>query len=196
MYLVCLLLVDQKKDLLSNIELNLWFLPIECNIFLKETLAGSSSPFLNESTSNLLIFLNAGSIRWSKLLFFWLCCYFRSIFVLLNPCFIFYKKNDIIINGHRNNYEITFSASNHKFTPVTLLFCSVNRQSFVHDKWSSISQLTNEKSKDLQKVLGYMIEIVAATCKVGTGGWFASPSFPGFSVVCRLYNNSINFLMS
>ena len=61
----------------------------------KEFLVGSSVPFLNESTNNLLLCLNVGSIRWSKLLF--LGCvvisdlYLFQKIVLLNLCFIFLK---------------------------------------------------------------------------------------------------------
>ena len=36
----------------------------------KKFLVESSSPFLNESTNNLLVFLNVGSIKQSKLLLF------------------------------------------------------------------------------------------------------------------------------
>ena len=36
----------------------------------KEYLVGTLSPFLDEFTNNLLIFLNVGSIKQSKLLFF------------------------------------------------------------------------------------------------------------------------------
>ena len=104
-----------------------------------------------------------------------------------------------------------------KLTRVMLLFCSINTQSFVHDKSSSISQFINGNSRDFQKLLRYLSGIVTSTCKVGTGGRFASPSFPGISGMFPtilfyikmiyhlkpyhhyqfcLYNNSINFLMS
>ena len=60
---------------------------------LKEFLVGLSIPFLNESTNNLLIFLNVGSIRQFKLLFFGYVAisdlYLLQEIVLLNPCFIF-----------------------------------------------------------------------------------------------------------
>ena len=36
----------------------------------KKYLGESASPFLNESTNNLLVFLNIGSIKQSKLLLF------------------------------------------------------------------------------------------------------------------------------
>ena len=59
----------------------------------KEFLVGLSMPFLNESTNNLLIFLNVGSIRQFKLLFFGCVAisdlYLLQEIVLLNPCFIF-----------------------------------------------------------------------------------------------------------
>ena len=62
-----------------------------------------------------------------------------------------------------------------KFTPVILLFCSINTQSFVHYKLSSISQFINGKSGDFQKLLRYLSGIVTSAFKVGTGGRFASP---------------------
>ena len=64
-----------------------------CNIYL----VGSSVPFLNESTKNLLMmFLNVGSIRQSKLLFF-NCAVISDLYmfqeiVILNLCFIFSKN--------------------------------------------------------------------------------------------------------
>ena len=80
-------------------------------------------------------------------------------------------------------------------TPVILLFCSINTQSFVHDKSSSISQFINGKSRDLQKLLRYFSEIVTSTLKVGTVGQFASPLFPGvfgvFPTIFILYSNDL-----
>ena len=70
-----------------------------------------------------------------------------------------------------------------KFTPVMLLFCSINMQSFVYDKSSLILQFINGKSRDLQTLLKYSIGIGTSTFKVGAGGQFASPSFPGLSGV-------------
>ena len=64
-----------------------------------------------------------------------------------------------------------------------LLFCSINTQFFVHDKSSSISRFISGKSRDLKKLLRYLSGIVTSTYKVGTGGQFASPSFPGLSGV-------------
>ena len=59
-------------------------------------LVGTTLPFLNESASNQLIFLNAGLIRKSKLLFFG-CVVTSDLYlfhkiVLLNSCFIFSKS--------------------------------------------------------------------------------------------------------
>ena len=42
-----------------------------------------------------------------------------------------------------------------------MLFRSINTQSFVHDKSSPISQFTNGKSRDLQKLLRYLNGIVS-----------------------------------
>ena len=82
-----------------------------------------------------------------------------------------------------------------KFTPVMLLFCSINTQSFVHDKPSSFSQFINDKSRDLQKLLRYLSGIVNSMCKVGTGGQFASPPFRGlsgvFPTIFVLYSNDL-----
>ena len=140
--------------------------------------------------------------------------------VLLNPCYIFYKNLILSFIDKVTTGKQSFVLVITKFTPAMLLFCSVNAQSFVHDKSSSISQFVNGKSKDLQKELRYMIEIVTSTCKIGTGGRFASPSFPSLSGLVFtqlflfyiqiyyhlkhyhqhhqfcLYNNSIKFLMS
>ena len=82
-----------------------------------------------------------------------------------------------------------------KFTPVMLLFSSINTQSFVRDKSSSISQFTNSKSIDLQKLLRYLSGIVTSTFKADTGGRFVSLSFPGLSGVVPsifvLYSNHL-----
>ena len=76
-----------------------------------------------------------------------------------------------------------------------LLFCYINKQYFVHDKSSSISQFINGKLVDLQKLLRYLSGIVYSTLKVGTGGRFASPSFPGisgvFPTIFVLYSNDL-----
>ena len=79
------------------------------------------------------------------------------------------------------------------------------------------SQIIIGKSRNLQKLLRHLSEIVTSTFKVGTVCRFASPSFPGRAGVFptifvlhlndlpskalsyyqfRLYINSINFLMS
>ena len=105
-----------------------------------------------------------------------------------------------------------------------LLFCPINTHFLTHDKSSSISQFINGKSRKRQKLLRYLSGIVTSTFKVdtfGCGGQSASPSFPDCSGLLvfsysflfyikmiyhlkyykqhhqfRLYNNSINFLMS
>ena len=46
----------------------------------------------------------------------------------------------------------------------------IDAQSFAHNKSSSISQFINRKSINLQHLLRYLIEIVTATFKTGTGG--------------------------
>ena len=65
---------------------------MKCNL-RKQSLA---IIFLNESTNNLLIFLNVGSIRQSRLLFFG-CVVISDLYlfqeiILLNPCFIFFQN--------------------------------------------------------------------------------------------------------
>ena len=64
-----------------------------------------------------------------------------------------------------------------------LLWCSINTQSFVHDKSSSTLQLLKGKWRKLQKLLRYLSGIVTSTFKVGThscgacggrGGWDTS----------------------
>ena len=88
-----------------------------------------------------------------------------------------------------------------KFTPAMLFWCSINTQSFVHDKSISIWQLIKGKSRLLQKCLWYLSGIVNSKLfKVGTcgrggcggcGGWDASGSAGGF-----LGGRSTKFLMS
>ena len=51
-----------------------------------------------------------------------------------------------------------------------LLWCSINTQSFVHDKSSSISQFINGKSRNLQKLIRYLIGVVTSAFKVGPAG--------------------------
>ena len=51
-----------------------------------------------------------------------------------------------------------------------LLWCSENTQSFVHDKSSFISQFIDSKSRDFQKWLRFLSEIVTSTFKPATGG--------------------------
>ena len=120
------------------------------------------------------MFLKAGSIRQSKLLF--LGCviisdkYLFQEVVLLNPCLIFSKNVILSLIEKVTTGAYSLELVSAKFIPAMLLFC-----------------------------------------RVGTGGRFASPSFPALSGVCttifvlykhyhqhhqfRLYNNSINFLM-
>ena len=62
----------------------------------QESVVGSSSPFLNESTNDLLVYLNVRSIRQSRLLVFG-CVVISDLYlfqeiVLLNPCFISSKN--------------------------------------------------------------------------------------------------------
>lgn len=57
-----------------------------------------------------------------------------------------------------------------KFSPVMLLWCSINAQSFAHDKSSSIFQFTNNKSRNLPELLKYLSRIVASTFKVDSVG--------------------------
>ena len=126
---------------------------------------------------------------------FWLCFYFRSIFVSRNCCFIFSKNLilsliDKVTTGTKSLVTVI-----PKFTPVMLLFSSINTQSFVRDKSSSISQFINSKSIDLQKLLRYLSGIVTSTFKADTGGRFVSLSFPGLSGVVPsifvLYSNHL-----
>ena len=67
-----------------------------------------------------------------------------------------------------------------KFTPVTLLRCSINTQSFVQDKSSSTSQFIKVKSRDLKKLLQYLSGIVTSTFKISTGGCAGQSASPGF----------------
>ena len=67
-----------------------------------------------------------------------------------------------------------------KFTPVALLRCSINTQSFVQDKSSSTSQFIKVKSRDLKKLLQYLSGIVTSTFKNSTGGCAGQSASPGF----------------
>ena len=49
-----------------------------------------------------------------------------------------------------------------------LLFCSINTQSFAHNKSSSILQFINGKPRDLQKCI--VTSIVTSAFSAGTGG--------------------------
>ena len=66
------------------------------------------------------------------------------------------------------------------FTPVMLLKCFINTQSFVHNKSSSTSLFIKEKPRDLQKLIRYVSEIVTSMFKDGTGGWAGWSASPGF----------------
>ena len=73
-----------------------------------------------------------------------------------------------------------------KVTNVMLFWCSINTQSLDYVKSSSISYFINDKSRNLQKLLRYLSEIVSSTFKVGTAGCgvlFVSPDHTGLSVV-------------
>ena len=145
------------------------------------------------------MFLKVGSIRQSKLLFLG-CAIISDLYlfqevVLLNHCLIFSKNLilSLIEKVTTGTYSLELVCP--KFVPAMLLFCSINTQSFVHDKLNG----------------RYLNGIVTLMFRVGTGGRFASPSFPALFGVCttifvlykhyhqhhqfHLYNNSINFLM-
>ena len=76
-----------------------------------------------------------------------------------------------------------------------LLWCSINIQSFLHDKSSSIPQFFNSISKNLKKLLKNVSGIVTLTFKVNSAGRFASPSFPGraglFRTIFVLHLNDV-----
>ena len=57
-----------------------------------------------------------------------------------------------------------------KFTPVMLLWCFINTQSFVHDKSSSTSQLIKDKSRFLPNLIRYLSGRVSSTFKISTCG--------------------------
>ena len=105
-----------------------------------------------------------------------------------------------------------------KFIPVILLFCSINTHSFIHDKSSSISQFIKGKSRNLQKLPRYLSGIATSTFKLVLVLDLHLLHLQVFLVYFllflfyiamiyhlkqyhqhhrfRLYNNSINFLMS
>ena len=88
-----------------------------------------------------------------------------------------------------------------KSTLVMLLYCSINTQSFAHDKSRSTSQFIKGKSRDLQKLLIYLSGKGVSTFKHGPGGCggqMASPSLPGraglfgvFPTIFVLYSNDL-----
>ena len=73
-----------------------------------------------------------------------------------------------------------------KCTPVMLSWCSINTQSFVHHKSSSISQFISGRLRNLQNVLRYLSGTVTSAFKAGTGGcgvfggWVPFGFFGGF----------------
>ena len=103
--------------------------------------------------------------------------------VLLNSRFTFSKNLTLSLIDKVTTVTKSLVLVMESFTSVMLLFCSINAQSFVHEKLSSVLQFINWKSRDLQKLLRYLSGIVTSTFKIVTGGRFASPSFPGCSGV-------------
>ena len=103
--------------------------------------------------------------------------------VLLNSRFTFSKNLTLSLIDKVTTVTKRLVLVMKSFTSVMLLFCSINAQSFVHEKLSSVLQFINWKSRDLQKLLRYLSGIVTSTFKIVTGGRFASPSFPGCSGV-------------
>ena len=123
-------------------------------------------------------------------LIFELCCYFRFIcylyssylfhIVLLNPCFKFPKYLILLFINKEITETKCLVLVIMKFTPVTLLRCSINTQSFVQDKSSSTSQFIKVKSRDLKKLLQYLSGIVTSMFKNSTGGCAGQSASPGF----------------
>ena len=57
-----------------------------------------------------------------------------------------------------------------KFSPDMLSWCSINTQSFAHDRSSSISQFLSGKSRNLWKLLRHLSAVLISAFKAGTGG--------------------------
>ena len=117
--------------------------------------------------------------------FLFLGCYFSSIFVLGNCSFktLFYifKKFDIVVNRQSKNSNISLASSIWNIAPVVavttsysissafgspalnVLDISDNTQFFDHLKSSSISQLSNGESRDVQKLRKYFHGIIASS---------------------------------
>ena len=75
-----------------------------------------------------------------------------------------------------------------------LLWCSINTQSFIHVKSSSIPQFISGKARILQKLLRYLSGIVTSTIKVGTagcGGQLASLGFPDFAGLSGIFSTIV-----
>ena len=82
-----LLLISERKSLIFSKGME--YSP-------KQFLVGSSSPYLNERTGNILMLLNVKSIIKPKLLFFG-CVVISDLYlfqetVILKPCFKFFKN--------------------------------------------------------------------------------------------------------
>ena len=77
-----------------------------------------------------------------------------------------------------------------QFTFVMFLYYSINTQSFAHDKSSSVSQFISGKSRNLQKLLRYLGEIVTSTFKIGTAGLICI-SFISKPCYFVLYSNDL-----
>ena len=125
-----------------------WFInnPLKSlyQFFLKEPHVGSSLPFVNESTNNLLMFLKVGSIRKSKLLLFGSGiipilflrnCSFKSLLPI-------FQTFHIIINRQSNNWDMKFRASNHEicssYCIILFHLSSINQILFY--SWSIANQ--------------------------------------------------------
>ena len=107
--------------------------------------------------------------------------------VLLNPYFKFSKNLmlSFITKVTTGSWSLVLAVM--KFTPVMLLWCSINTQYFVHDKSSYTLNFINCKTRDLQKLLKCLSGIVSMKIKDDTSVWAgrsASPGFPGCGGLC------------
>ena len=140
-----------------------------CNTHQKISRHYSSLQFLNEGTNNLSIFLNVGSIRQSKLLFFDSVVtsdlYLFQEIVPLIPCFIFSKNLILSFIDQVTTETWSLVLIMIKCTPLILL-CSLKAQSFVHNRSSYILQFINGKSRNLKKSLRYLGEIMTSTFEI------------------------------
>ena len=101
-------------------------------MFIKRVSIRVIATILCESTNDLLIFLNVGSIRYFKWLFFgcaviWDLYLFQEI-VLLNPCFTFFKNLILSLIDKVTTATSTFTLVIWNIAPLKLLWCSDNRQ--------------------------------------------------------------------